>query len=74
MNPHYRLKTTDSNLKHRNDQKVRIVREITEPEEGFDAEVLPMLQVRFGDGYQTEVWPDELVEYTARTPNYRDLL
>lgn len=71
---HYRLQTTDSNLKHRNAQKVRIVRHITEPEDGFDEEVLPMVEVRFGDGFQTEVWPDELREYTASAPAYRDLL
>lgn len=74
MEKHYRLKTADSNLKHRNGQKARVVREITEPESGFDAEVLPMWEVRFGDGFQTEVWPDELVELTANGPVYRDLL
>lgn len=74
MDKHYRFKTTDSDLKHRNAQKVRIVRHITEPEDGFDAEVLPMVEVRFGDGFQTEVWPDELVEVSARSPLYRDLL
>lgn len=62
---HYRFYSVDSNLTHRNAQKVQIVREITDPEEGFDAEVLPMVEVKFGDGYVTEVWPDELKEFTA---------
>lgn len=68
------FKTTDSTLKHRNGQKTRIVRHITEPEDGFDAEVLPMVEVRFGDGFQTEVWPDELTKYEYGGPSYRDTL
>lgn len=71
---HYRLQTTDTYLKHRNGQKVQITEHITEPTPEFDAEVLPMMRIRFGDGYVTEVWPDELLEYTARGPVYRDLL
>lgn len=65
----HRFYSTDSNLKHRNAQAVKIIREITDPAEGFDAEVLPMVEVKFGDGYVTQVWPDELREVTAQ--NYR---
>lgn len=60
----YQFKSVDSNLVHRNGQFVRITEHITEPGKGFDAEVLPMMRVRFGDGYVTECWPDELINYT----------
>lgn len=62
---HHRFFSVDSNLVHRNAQKVQVIREITDPEEGFDAEVLPMLEIKFGDGYVTQCWPDELREYSA---------
>jgi hypothetical protein len=57
----YIFKTTDSLLEHLNGQTCEIERTITEPEEGFDAEVLPMHVVKFEESGQTqEVWPDEL--------------
>lgn len=62
---HFRFFSVDSKLVHRNAQKVQIVGYITKPDEGFDEEVLPMMRVKFGDGYVTECWPDELREYTA---------
>lgn len=68
----YQFKSTDSNLKHRNGQWVTVTEHITEPGHGFDEEVLPMMRVRFGDGYVTEVWPDELVNPSV--PAYRDTL
>lgn len=72
----YRLNTTDSKLKHRNGRAVTIMRTITEPDDSHDAEVLPMHAVRFHDGFETELWPDELVEFTAtgNTRGYRDTL
>lgn len=65
----HRFYSKGKDLKHRDAQSVRIIREITDPEEGFDAEVLPMVEVQFGDGYVTEVWPDELREVKANTNN-----
>ena len=70
----FRFNTDDSKLKHRNGRAVTIERTITEPEPGFDAESLPMHKIRFADGYATECWPDELVEFTATAPAYRDVL
>lgn len=71
----YRLHTTDSELKHRNGRAVTVLRTITEPEPGFDAESLPMHEIRFADGYVNHCWSDELIEFTA-TGNrpYRDTL
>jgi hypothetical protein len=61
----YTFKTDQSTLTHRNGQVVTIVEHITEPSQGFDAEVLPMMRIRFADGYVTECWPDELTEHVA---------
>jgi hypothetical protein len=33
-----------------------------------------MHAVRFRDGFETELWPDELIEWTANGPVYRDTL
>jgi hypothetical protein len=52
--------TTDSTLAPRNGQTVVVVRLITEPDEDFDAEVLPMTVVRFPDGFEVACWDDEL--------------
>lgn len=54
------LKSVDSELVDRNGQLVEILGQITEPNEEFDAEVLPMMRIRFADGFETVVWPDEL--------------
>lgn len=56
------FKTDYSLYKHRNGQEITVVREITEPEEGFDAEVLPMFEIRFPDRHRIACWPDEIVE------------
>lgn len=57
----YTFKTVDSTFKTLNGETVTILRTITEPEEGFDFEVLPMHQVRVeSTGQVFEVWPDEL--------------
>jgi hypothetical protein len=56
-----KLHTHDSELKERNGQTVEIIGHITEPSEEFDAEVLPMVRVRFADGQENVLWPDELV-------------
>jgi hypothetical protein len=56
----YTFKTVDSSLTHRNGQRATILRTITEPEEGFDAEVLPMHRIQFEDGATAYCWTDEL--------------
>jgi hypothetical protein len=56
----FTFKTVHSILTHRNGEKVSILRTITEPEDGFDAEVLPMHKVEFEDGATAYCWPDEL--------------
>ena len=70
----YFLQTTDSKLKHRNGHVLTIVRTITEPDESHDAESLPMHAVRFRDGFEAELWPDELGESKPVVPGYRDAL
>lgn len=54
------FQTTDSDLARRNGQAVEVVGAITEPDAYHDEEVLPMYLVRFPDGFETEVWDDEL--------------
>lgn len=54
------LKSVDSELVSRNGRPVEIVGQITEPNDEFDAEVLPMTRIRFADGFETAVWQDEL--------------
>ena len=39
---------------------VEVIRTITEPEFGYDADVLPMHLVRFEDGLEMSIYPDEL--------------
>lgn len=57
----YIFKTQDSTFATLNGEVVTIIRTITEPEEGFDAEVLPMHQIRVeSTGQILDVWPDEL--------------
>jgi len=72
----YRFHTDSSypELRNRNGRAVVIMRTITEPEPGFDAESLPMHKIRFADGYVAECWPDELLKFTATGPAYRDTL
>ena len=72
----YRFHTDSSypELQVRNGRAVTIMRTITEPEPGFDAESLPMHEIRFADGYVNHCWPDELLEWTANGPVYRDVL
>lgn len=59
------LRTTDSQLLDRNATPVEVIGHITEPNDEYDAEVLPMVKVRFEDGFETAVWSDELVERAA---------
>lgn len=56
----FTLKSVDSELVVRNGQLVEIIGQITEPNEEFDAEVLPMTLIRFADGFETAVWQYEL--------------
>jgi hypothetical protein len=61
MSEKFTFKTNDSTFKTLNGEVVTIVRTITEPEEGFDAEVLPMHRIRVeSTGQELDVWPDEL--------------
>lgn len=46
----------------RDGQPFEVVRTITEPEPGFDAESLPMHVIRFEDGTEIEAWPEEVEE------------
>lgn len=55
-----KFKSNDSELFSRNGQRITVVGHITEPDDEFDAEVLPMVRIRFTDGFETAVWPDEL--------------
>lgn len=41
-------------------QPFTLIREITEPDAGHDAEVLPMYVIRFPDGEEIEAWPEEV--------------
>lgn len=45
----------------RNGQIVEILRVIVSPDESYDEDVLPMAEVRFPDGYEMSVYPEELV-------------
>jgi len=45
----------------RNGSEVTIVTAFTEPDDTHDTEVLPMYLVRFSDGYECELWADELL-------------
>lgn len=56
------FQTTDSNLATRNGHTVTVVKAISEPDAYHDEEVLPMYRVRFPDGFETEVWDDELAD------------
>jgi len=44
----------------RNGSAVEILHIITEPDATHDQEVLPMVRVRFPDGFIGEAFPDEL--------------
>ena len=54
------FRTTDSVYRCWNGQHCEIVRSIIEPDDDHDAEVLPMRVIRFDDGFELEVWDDEL--------------
>jgi hypothetical protein len=41
-------------------QRFEIVRKITEPDENFDEESLPMYRIRFEDGFETDAFPVEV--------------
>lgn len=56
------LRTTDSELASRNGQTVTVIDTLNEPDDYHDAEVLPMHRVRFADGFEVEVWGDELAD------------
>jgi hypothetical protein len=44
----------------REGQHCVVVREINEPDEQHDAEVLPMYVICFDDGEEIEAWPEEV--------------
>lgn len=54
------FRTVDTSHKARNGQQCAIVRTISEPDETHDADTLPMHVVRFSDGFELEVFDDEL--------------
>lgn len=57
----------DSVLNARSGQRVTVARVVTEPERGYDAEVLPMYEVTFPDGATSAAWGDELLATTTTT-------
>jgi len=58
----FKAQPWDTLLSPRNGQPVEIARTITEPSEAFSAEVLPMHEIVFADGFLTHCWPEELTE------------
>lgn len=44
----------------RNGQEMTITRAITAADDSHDLEVLPMFEARFDDGFEIEVWPEEI--------------
>jgi hypothetical protein len=44
----------------REGQRFEVVRKITEPDENFDEESLPMYRIRFEDGFETDAFPSEV--------------
>lgn len=59
MGCEYKFKTTDSELKEYNGTKVKVLRPLTEDECDI-AEVGKMYQVVSNDGFEYEVFEDEL--------------
>jgi len=45
----------------RDGQAVVVLTTFIEPDSTHDEEVLPMFLVRFPDGYECELWPEEMV-------------
>lgn len=60
------FQTTDSTLLERNGQAIAILRAIRHADDFHDYEVLPMYKVRFPDGFETEVWRDEIRPWHPR--------
>ncbi|MGW8431127.1 hypothetical protein ACWGJ9_08385 [Curtobacterium citreum] len=58
--------TGEQDLAIRSGQRVTIVRPLGE-DDGVDAEVGPMLRVRFADGHETDVFDDELSDRRTST-------
>ena len=59
-NPRPTFHTPYEQFADRIGQKFTILREITEPDDTHDAEVLPMYVIRFEDGHEIEAWPEEI--------------
>lgn len=54
------FKTEDTMLMYRNGQSVTITDTITEPNDDFDIESLPVHQIEFPDGHRIYAWFDEI--------------
>jgi hypothetical protein len=46
----------------REGQRFEVLRVITTADATHDAEVLPMYRIRFPDGFETDAWPEEVIE------------
>lgn len=76
----YIYNTQAKQFSDKNGEICAIVRTISEPDATHDIEALPMHVVRFNDGTEYEVWPDELTkeeqqddgdDYEPRRGEYR---
>jgi hypothetical protein len=47
--------------RERHGQDVVVLQSFTTSDSTHDAEVLPMFMVRFPDGYECELWADEMI-------------
>ena len=56
------FKTSQTDLTKYNRQTVEIIRVIKKGEGGvgYDDECLPMVKIKFNDGFETDAYPDEL--------------
>ena len=59
------LHTNDTTYQHLNGMEVDILRTITEANDDYDQDVLPMIEIEVGGEHLT-VWPDELKEGAAK--------
>jgi len=57
-----KFKTSDSRLRHRNGQKIKILKTFSKADKNHDKEVLPMFLIEFEDGFKEEAFKDELIK------------
>ena len=53
--------TTDPQYAHRNDQEVKLLGIINEPDETHAADALPMYKIAFHDDEVIEAWAEEII-------------